>query len=54
MTTTKERDIFATEVLSSIWIRSDELPNKEVTGFLSMKGNLFDDQLMYVGQAVNG
>ena len=54
MATTEERDIFAEEILGPVGRNADRLGDGEVTGFLAMKGELYDQDLMVVGRAVNG
>ena len=54
MATTKEREIFETELLPAIGKHADELRKEKVTGFMSSTGVLYDRELMVVGRAVNG
>jgi len=51
-----ERDLFVKSILPAFGNCSDRLNNLRITGFLAMKGNLYDldHELMVVGRAVNG
>ena len=54
MATTKERDFLAENILLPVGKNSARLSHSKITGFLSMKGNLYDHHLMVIGRAVNG
>ena len=53
MATIEEQNLLAT-ILSSVGRKSAQLPNKEITGFLSMTGHAYNQELMVIGRAVNG
>jgi len=52
--TEKERDFLAEVILPSIETNSVKLGKSKITGFLSMKGDLYNSKLMVIGRAVNG
>ncbi len=54
MATTQQRDYFAEQLLPLIGRNADRLPSLAVTGFLSMAGSHYKNELMVVGRAVNG
>lgn len=54
MATDPERELFASEVLSTVGRQAARLPASEITGFLAMAGQAYDGGLMVVGRAVNG
>jgi len=55
MSTTEQRDLFASAVLAAVGARASRLgASDSVTGFLAMAGDLYDRELMVVGRAVNG
>lgn len=54
MATTQQRDFFTEQLLPVVGANASRLPNQPVTGFLSMAGHLYDNELMVVGRAVNG
>lgn len=54
MASDPERELFASEVLSSVGRQAARLPASEITGFLAMAGQAYDRGLMVVGRAVNG
>jgi hypothetical protein len=54
MATTQQRDYFSEQLLPLVGMNAARLPNQAVTGFLSMAGHLYDNELMVVGRAVNG
>jgi hypothetical protein len=54
MATIEERDIFAEEILGSVGRNANRLSDGEVTGFLAIRGDYYDEKLMVVGRAVNG
>ena len=49
-----QRDYFAEQLLPLVGKNAARLPNQAVTGFLSMAGLLYDNELMVVGRAPNG
>ncbi len=54
MATEKERDFLAECILPSLEMNASRLGPLKITGFLSMKGDLYNNELMVVGRAVNG
>ena len=54
MASERERRILEKEILRPVGQAADELPKKEVVGFMAAKGNLYNRELMVVGRAVNG
>lgn len=54
MATVQQQKYFAEYLLPSIGLNADKLPEQKVTGFLSMAGHLYGNELMVVGRAVNG
>lgn len=54
MATEEERDFFADRILPFLETNSNRLGKSKLTGFLSMKGDRYDSELMIVGRAVNG
>lgn len=54
MATDRERKILVSEILALVGRDAAKLPEQEITGFLSMKGDLYSGELMVVGRAVNG
>ena len=54
MATVQHQNYFSEHLLSLIGANADQLPEQDVTGFLSMEGHLYDNKLMVVGRAVNG
>ena len=54
MATEKERDFLAEYILPSLEMNAGRLASSKITGFLSMKGDHYDNELMVVGRAVNG
>lgn len=53
MASTLHRDYLAEHLLPLIGQNSARLPNREITGFLSMAGKHYNHELMVVGRAVN-
>lgn len=54
MATEQERQLFHSCVLAEVGRQAVGLPRSKVTGFMSMRGFLYDYELMVVGRAVNG
>lgn len=54
MATTQHRDYLAECILPLIGQNAAQLPCEEITGFLSMAGSRYSQELMVVGRAVNG
>lgn len=54
MATDRERELFASEVLSAVGKEAAGLGSIKITGFLAMAGQAYDRGLMVVGRAVNG
>jgi len=54
MATIQQRDYFAEQLLLMVGKNAELLPNEKVTGFLSIAGDLYNNELMVVGRAVNG
>ena len=54
MASERERRILEKEILRPIGQAADELPKEKIVGFMSIKGNLYNRELMVVGRAVNG
>ncbi len=54
MATIEEQNLLATRLLSSVGRSAAQLPNEEITGFLSMTGHAYNHELMVIGRAVNG
>ncbi len=54
MATTQQRDYFAEHLLPVVGRNAEQLPKQKLTGFLSMAGHLYKNELMVVGRAVNG
>ena len=54
MATTQQRDYFAEQLLPIVGRNAARLPDRRLTGFLSMAGHLYKNELMVVGRAVNG
>ena len=55
MATLQERDLFATQLLLLVGRNCMRLPpNEKITGFLSMSGHDYNNELMVIGRAVNG
>lgn len=54
MATVQQQNYFAEHLLPLIGFNADKLPEQDVTGFLSMAGHLYGNELMVVGRAVNG
>lgn len=54
MATPQHRNYYAEQLLPLIGTNAATLPKQAVTGFLSMAGHLYNNELMVVGRAVNG
>ena len=54
MASERERRILEKEILRPVGEAADELPEEKIVGFMSVKGNLYNRELMVVGRAVNG
>ena len=54
MATTQQKNFYAEQLLPLIGTNAARLPNQAITGFLSMAGHLYNNELMVVGRAVNG
>ena len=56
MASTEEEKIFAEEILTLVGNNHHLLPNKKLTGFMSLEGSKYSlgRELMVVGRAVNG
>lgn len=54
MAITPHRDYLAERILPLIGQNADRLLKEKITGFLSMAGNRYSQELMVVGRAVNG
>lgn len=55
MATEKERVFFAKHILSAVGEKAKDLPaDQQLNGFLSMRGHKYNNELMVIGQAVNG
>ena len=58
MATLEEANLFAEQILAPVGAGAAGLPdqdqNRELTGFLAMRGHLYTRELMVVGRAVNG
>ena len=54
MATDRERELFASKILSVVGEHAKELGSTELTGFLAMKGHAYDGGLMVIGRSVNG
>lgn len=54
MATNQHRNYYVEQLLPLIGTNAATLPNQAVTGFLSMAGHLYSNELMVVGRAVNG
>ena len=54
MASERERRILEKEILRPIGQAADELPKGKIVGFMAVKGNLYNRELMVVGRAVNG
>ena len=54
MTTQKQVNLFAEEILAPVAAAAGGFPAKCLTGFLAMRGHLYNRELMVIGRAVNG
>jgi hypothetical protein len=54
MATTQQRDYFAEILLPEIGKNAAKLPDHALSGFLSIQGHLYNNELMVVGRATNG
>lgn len=54
MPTIAERNLLSDQILAPVGNGAGQLLNIEITGFLSMKGDNYNCELMVVGRSVNG